>query len=183
MDQNKGRSREFIKLLCLSALFCALTTVATAYLPKIPTVLGYVHIGDVFVCLAGAVLPLPYSFFAGAIGGALADVLCSYAVYAPVTFFIKGITACFFKSIYGRNAKLRPSAKIIGRRNLLSLIPYILLCVGGYFLFEVIVYDTAGALAAALMNLLQGVASSLIFILFGSVLDRSHIFEKIERKS
>lgn len=179
MTGKKSQNFVFVKFLCLSALFCALITVVTAYFPKIPSPLGYVHLGDTFVCLCASVLPLPYSFLACALGGALADVLCSYAIYAPVTFVIKGVTACFFKSIYDRRAKLRPSAKIVSGRNVLGLASYIILCIGGYFIFEVIVYDLAGALAAAPMNFIQGVTSAALYAVFGIVLDKSRAFGKI----
>ena len=55
----------------------------------IPLPYGYVNAGDIFVLLAGFCLGPLYGGAAAALGCALADLLCGYAIYAPATSVIK----------------------------------------------------------------------------------------------
>ena len=70
-------SHQKVSRLTSTALFAALICVTTAYIFHIPFGVngGYVHIGDSLIYLAAAFLPTPYAMFAGAIGGAMADIL------------------------------------------------------------------------------------------------------------
>ena len=83
-------SHQKVSRLTSTALFAALICVTTAYIFHIPFGVngGYIHIGDSLIYLAAAFLPTPYAMFAGAIGGAMADILTA-PVYAPATFIIK----------------------------------------------------------------------------------------------
>lgn len=182
--QTKTNHR--LTLLCVSALFAALITVVTAYFPKLPIVtVGYVHLGDSLVCLAAAILPLPYSFLACALGGGLADLICGYAVYAPASFVIKGLTALLFRSVFDREGRVKcaggKAAKILSARNVAALIPYAVICVGGYFLYELLIYDIEAALPGLLMNLLQSLANAAVFAVFGAVMDRVGVLKRINK--
>ena len=80
--KNKTMTTSFtnskqIRLLTTTALFAALITIFTAYIGHVPvgTNGGYIHFGDSLIYIAAAVLPMPYAFAAGAIGGGLADLL------------------------------------------------------------------------------------------------------------
>ena len=85
----KIKSKNATQKLVLSSLVAALICAATALI-KLPTPLGYIHAGDAPVVLA-AYLPSPtYGFLAAGIGSCLADIFSGYAIYAPVTFLIKG---------------------------------------------------------------------------------------------
>ena len=82
-----------IRDVVMAATFAALTLLATFVL-KIPTpTLGYVHIGDTFVILAGIILGPALGAIAAGLGAALADLLGGYAIWAPGTFVIKLLTA------------------------------------------------------------------------------------------
>lgn len=181
--QTKTNHR--LTLLCVSALFAALITVVTAYFPKLPLAVGYVHLGDSLVCLAAAILPLPYSFLACALGGGLADLICGYAVYAPASFAIKGLTALLFRSAFDRGGQVKNingrSASIINLRNLLALVPYALICVGGYFLYETIIYDIEAAIPGIVMNLLQSLANAAVFVVFGIIMDKVGVLSRINK--
>lgn len=174
-----------LALLCVSALFAALITVVTAYFPKLPLAVGYVHLGDSLVCLAAAILPLPYSFLACALGGGLADLMCGYAVYAPASFVIKGVTALFFRSVFDPCGKVRvkdgKAERIICRRNLAALVPYTIVCVGGYFLYEIIIYSSEAALPGIVMNLLQSLANAAVFVVFGVIMDKVGLLSRINK--
>ena len=63
--------------LVVAALFAALTTVATMFI-QIPTLKGYIHLGDCFVILSGILLGPVYGACAAGIGSMLADVLTGY---------------------------------------------------------------------------------------------------------
>ena len=84
----KTRNNTLEKLI-LSALFVALGYVATIII-QVPTVTGYVNLGDAVVILAGFILGPVYGFVAGGLGPALADLLSGYGYYVPGTFLIKG---------------------------------------------------------------------------------------------
>lgn len=74
--------------LVMTGLMTALTLVATMFF-KIPVGAGYIHLGDGVIILSAMMLPLGYACFAGAVGGALADIIGGFAAWAPWTFFIK----------------------------------------------------------------------------------------------
>lgn len=54
----------------------ALVIVATAFI-KIPTLNGYIHLGDGIILVAGALLG-PFAFIPSAVGSALADYISGY---------------------------------------------------------------------------------------------------------
>ena len=77
------------KTIAVTAMFAALTLLATSVL-KIPTpTMGYIHIGDAFVLLSGICLGPIYGGLAAGIGSALADLLGGYVAWVPGTFLIK----------------------------------------------------------------------------------------------
>ena len=156
-----------IKKLALTGLFMAMTYVLTAYF-HIPTIKGYVHVGDAIIFLASCVLPTPYAIASASIGGALADALSGYWIWVPATLLIKGLTALFFTS---------KKEKVICRRNLLALIPALILCVGGYGLYSgFVVYDSLVAgFADAVPNTIQTAMSSVLYIISGTALDKMNL--------
>ena len=95
-----NRENEKLLNMVYAGLFAALTALLTAGL-HIPVGNGYVHCGDAVIYLAAAMLPLPYAAGAAAVGGALADLMSGYAVYALPTFLIKGMLALVFSAVGG----------------------------------------------------------------------------------
>ncbi len=141
------------KKLVMAAMFASLICVATLIL-RIPSPFkGYIHLGDGIVLLAGWLLPPAYSFLASGIGAALADMLSGYAVYIPVTFFVKGIMAqiTYFGALLFCKKWSATSSWIIS--GTLAVIVMVL----GYFAFEWILYGQAAILNIP-MNTVQGVA-------------------------
>ena len=88
-----------IKRITMTAMFAALICILT-YFIKIPTLNGYINIGDTLILLIGVLLPPVYSFFASAIGSSLADIFSGYMIYAPITFLIKGSISVISYFIY-----------------------------------------------------------------------------------
>ena len=162
--------RNDLRMICLSGIFAALVFVVTAYL-HIPTYNGYVHVGDGFIFLAACILPMPYAVFVGAAGAMLADVLTGYAIWAPGSIVIKVVTALLFSC---------KTKKIVSVRNVLMLIPATAICVGGYYLYEVIITGSFGAALAGIPgSLIQSAASSIVFVLVGIAMDKMNFRKKI----
>ncbi len=157
------------RLLAVSGLFAAMIFVLTAYL-HIPTGSGYTHAGDGLIYLAACLLPTPYVVGAAALGGALADGLTGFLVWAPATIVIKAVTVLFFTN---------KSEKIITLRNILGILPSPVLCVAGYSLYEGVIMTknfSAATIYAAFGQTpaycVQVLASTVLFIICGLALDR-----------
>ena len=147
-----------IRLLCSSAMFAALILVCTMFVKlPVPATTEYIHIGDGVLYLAAALLPLPYAVVASAVGAALADVLASYAVWAPFTFVIKALMALCI-------GKLCPPGSGRGRLALAGLAAGVL-NVALYFVSSAILYGVAGAAAGIPFNILQSAVAAVIFVL------------------
>ncbi|MBE6016827.1 MAG: TIGR04002 family protein [Lachnospiraceae bacterium] len=152
-----------LKKMTVTGVFTALIFVFTAFI-HVPSYTGYVHLGDSFIFLAASMLPLPYALFAGAAGAVLSDVLTGFAVWAPASLIIKCATVLFF-------TWKKPT--FLTKRNMLALIPAAVLCVGGYYIYEVILYGNFVTPAyGAFGNLFQAVFSSAVYLLVGLTLDK-----------
>lgn len=148
-----------LKKLILSALFAALSCVATMSI-RIPTpgTGGYIHPGDAIVILSGVILGPVWGFFAGGIGSALSDLIGGYFVYVPITFVIKGLVALVAGHLYqkiGKTQKSRYVAVVLGG------VADIILVAGGYFVCEYFIYG-AGAAASIPANIIQGIGGLVI---------------------
>lgn len=170
MSESISQSRVLkLRRVTASGLFAALIYVFTAYL-HIPTGAGYTHAGDGLIYIAACILPTPYAMAAGAIGGALSDGLTGFPVWIPATIIIKPVTASFFSN---------KGDKILTLRNILGIIPSLLLCVVGYSLYEGTVMAggfSAAAITAAFAQTpaycVQIGASSVLFIAVAVLLDK-----------
>ena len=107
----------------------AIIYVFTAYI-HVPSHTGYTHVGDGFLYLAASLLPAPFAAAAGAIGAGLADLLSGYGIWAPGTVIIKVLTAFCFTN---------RREKLVNKRNVLGILPALVLCVGGYYLYEALI--------------------------------------------
>lgn len=165
-----------IKILTLTGLFSALIFVFTAYI-HVPTGAGYTHAGDGLIYLAASILPTPYAIASGVIGGALADGLSGYPVWIPATILIKAVTALFFSN---RNDK------VLTLRNILAIIPSLIVCVVGYSLYEGIFLSggvNKAAIVAAFSQtpcyLIQVGASTVLFLVTAAAFDKSGLKKRI----
>lgn len=162
----KQGNQNRLKNMCLAGVLTALVFVFTAYL-HIPSVNGYVHVGDGFIYFAACLLPLPYALFVGAGGAVLADCLTGYAVWAPGSAVIKALLVLCF---------CRKNSKLLCGRNWIALLPAALICVGGYYLYGSII---AGSFAAPLAdvpgNIMQSVCSSVLFVVLAVAADKVNL--------
>ena len=152
------KTKEATKKIVVAALLAAIACIATMII-KIPSPLkGYINLGDCIVLLTGWMLNPAYAFLSAGIGSALADVFSGYAVYAPVTFAVKGLMAvvacCGFKML-NKKIKDLPSRIICG-------VAAECLMIGGYFIFEGFMYGFGASLVNIPPNAVQGVAGILL---------------------
>lgn len=159
-----------VRLMCITAVMTALTFVVTAYL-HIPTNNGYVHVGDGIIYLAACLLPTPYAVLVGAGGALLADVLTGYAIWAPGSVLIKAMTVPVFSA---------KDKKIITLRNSLALLPATVICAGGYYLYEALIYGNfISPLAGISASLTQSVTSGILFVTAGLAIDKMKFKQKL----
>ena len=159
------------KKIVITALFAALTCVATMII-HIPSPLhGYINLGDVIVLVAGFMLSPVCGFLAAGVGSALADFLSGYALYAPATFLIKGLMAlvafAVFRAISHRTGKL--PARILG-----GILAEILMVLG-YLVFESFLYGFLPSLANVPANAVQGAAGILLGVPLAGIFEKANI--------
>lgn len=166
----KNTAKNTTQKLVFSSLLAALICVATAII-KVPGPLGYIHLGDAPVILAAFLLPPGYGFLAAGIGSCLADLFSGYAVYAPVTFLIKGGMVLLIRLILGL---LRKKGKPLLAYSLAGVLAELLMVLG-YYVFEGILYGFGAALASVPFNAVQGVAGLALGLLLVHVVKKSRI--------
>lgn len=152
--------------LSLAAVFSALIFLATMIHIGIGGNGGYIHLGDTMVYLCAAFLPTPYAVSAAAIGGALADVASGAPLWVIPTILIKAFSALCLTS---------KKETILCARNFIALIIGAVLCCGGYYIAEVIIYQCGFVvpLASLPFNLIQTASSAVLFIAIGVLFDRA----------
>lgn len=159
---------ESTKKIVMTALFSALTCVATLII-KIPSPLkGYLNLGDCIVLLAGWMLSPVYGFIAAGLGSALADLFSGYVIYAPATFLIKGLMAIIAFFLF------RLLCKKIGNvsSRVVSGVCAEIIMILGYFVFEGFLYGFAPSLVNIPANGVQGIAGIIIGVLLIKTFER-----------
>lgn len=170
----KTNKKALLKLT-LSAMIAALTAVATAYIFHIPMSLfggqGYVHIGDAIIYLGASILPAGYACAAAALGGAMADLLSGSALWAPWTLVIKALVALCFTA---------KGASLLNKRNYLALVLAAVITAAGYYIAEAFLYGSWITPVYSISgNLLQSVASAVLYVVLGLALDKIRIKQQI----
>ncbi len=158
-------NRSKIKKLVLTALFAALTYIATIVV-QIPTpTKGYMNLGDCMVLLSAWFLGPLYGVLAGAIGSGLADVLTGYATYAPATVVIKGLMVIIALIGLNKNSDSLQPKKRFGLRVFDGVLAELFMAFG-YFCYEAVIQGNGLSAAVGIpSNLIQGgvgLASALI---------------------
>lgn len=148
------------------AAFAVLAFAGTTFIRiPIPATGGYFNLGDTFVMVAA----LLYGPFVGALVGLIGPAL-SDAIGYPQFILATAVIKCIEGGIVGWVAK-----KQTGKLVVAALICGIIVLVGGYFIFEALIYpiiakaipffgvtDAKAAIAEIIPNLLQGVISAVI---------------------
>ena len=176
--RDKSKQNFNARILVLTALFAALTTVSTMFI-KIPTMFGYVHAGDSMIYLAASILPAPFGVIAGAIGGGLSDLISGYPHWVIPTAIIKALNAMPFVIARYIQMKRGKNNRIINSASLAALIPTSLITVFGYFVAHLLMYDLAAAAAGLTTEWIQPLAGAVIFIALGLGLDGAGFKERV----
>ncbi len=147
------------KKMIYTSIFTAMTLALTmAY--RIPVGTGYVHFGDSIIYLAAFLLGGAPAAFAGAVGGALADIASGYTVYALPTAIVKSLMALaaafFYKRLSSRVLGIIAAFAVGG-----------LIMVGGYYVSEVIIY---GNISSPLLNIPMNVVQILFSVILPVIL-------------
>ena len=172
------RNKKSLFKITNTAIFTAIILLATSVI-KFSTGLGegYIHLGDSFVYLTACILPFPYCLVAGALGGALADILSGYAIWAISTMIIKMLNAIPFMLV----CRKHKSSKILSKQTVLMTVVSGIITIFGYFVTECILYSVASATLSLLGNTIQAVASGVIFIIVATALDKINFKSKISK--
>lgn len=170
------RKKESLFRKTYTAVFSAIILFSTM-LVKFSTGLGegYIHFGDCFIYISACVLPFPYCLIAGALGGALADILGGYAVWAIPTAIIKILVALPF-ALACRNNE---SNKILNKRTVLMPVISGAITILGYFIAECVLYSVASATLSIIGNSIQAVASGVLFYIVATALDKINFKRRI----
>lgn len=159
------------KKIAFTAAFSALCCVATLCLSIPLPASGYFNIGDVFVLFSGWCLGPIYGSIAAAIGSSMADIVLGYGVYAPATFFIKGLDAFLAYSIWSLLKNFIKKERLDFLSRAVSAVIGETVMAVGYFLFDALI---SGSFSAAAPNLLgngmQGLCCAVCAVIIVSML-------------
>lgn len=151
------------------AAFATLAFVGTTVIRiPIPATGGYFNLGDTFVMIAALLYGPFIGGLVGLIGPALSDAI-GFPQFILATAVVKGLEGAVIGAIGGKTRKASAG------RPLFALTVGVVILVGGYFVFEAVLYpmlaktipffgvtDPRAALAEVIPNLLQGVISAVI---------------------
>jgi uncharacterized membrane protein len=165
---NQREAKQLVQVGIIAA-FATLAFIGTLTIRiPIPATGGYFNLGDTFVMIAGLLYGPLVGCLVGMIGPAAADAV-GFPSFILATAIVKGFEGLAVGYISGGR-----SSGSIGK-TMAALVAGIIIIVGGYFLFEAVIYpalarsipffgvtDPKAALAEIVPNLLQGGISAVI---------------------
>lgn len=169
------------KNVVLAGLMAAMICLATTFLHINVGASGYIHLGDAIIYLAAVLLPTPYAVAAASVGGVLADVFSGAAMWALPTALIKAVMVLFFTA---------KKEKLLCRRNWLAPLWAGLVCVGGYYVAEMVILvlggsawpaAVIGAVAGVSFNAVQVVGCGIAYIAVAVGLDRLGLKKRLQK--
>lgn len=172
------KNKKLLRLI-LTALFTALTTVATAVVQIPSPMQGYVNLGDAVVLLSAWLLGPIYGSFAAGVGSLLADLLAGYAHYAPGTLVIKllsALIAAVLFSFFEKKAKSKTKRILLRVFSGISGEVFMIL---GYFGYSALLLKNGLSAAASIPgNCAQAVIGILIGVILAELLQSNHAVQK-----
>lgn len=161
-----------VKFTTVNALLIALVCVSTMVI-QIPIPLGYMHLGNTCILLAGAMFGPVSGLLAGGIGSALADLLTGYTQWVLPTLIIKGIMGFAIGWIICGKGK---TVRMTSIRTFLGSAAGIVIMVFGYFIGGSILYGSIYTGATQIPGLtLEGVLGMAIFYVIGFALEKAKV--------
>lgn len=163
------RNKKSLFKITNTAIFTTIILLSTM-LVKFSTGLGegYIHFGDSLIYLSACILPFPYCLVASALGGALADILGGFAIWALPTAIIKVLIALPFMLV----CKSHKTQKILTIKTASMTLVSGVITIIGYFVAECILYSSASATLSLIGNSIQAVSSGILFIIIAGALDK-----------
>jgi uncharacterized membrane protein len=162
-----------IKAMIFTGLWIAVVTVVTmAIVIPIPLTQGYVNLGDAAVFVGAYLLRKKNGALAAGLGSALADVLLSYATFAPFTLIIKaGMAFIFAVSIQFSEGRVREDGKKIPRSGIVGIVLATALMAAGYYVAEwILTGNRTAPIVSIPWNILQGLIGGFIALVLIAVL-------------
>lgn len=161
-----------VKFMTIDALLIALVCVSTMMI-QIPIPLGYMHLGNTCILLAGVMFgPVP-GLLAGGIGSALADLLTGYTQWVIPTLLIKGVMG--FAIGYLAN-KTGAAMKMSSVKTFIGSLAGIVIMIFGYFIGGSILYGSIYTGAMQIPGLtLEGILGMVIFYVIGFALEKAKV--------
>jgi uncharacterized membrane protein len=148
-----------VRDLIFTGLWIAVVTVITmSVVIPIPMTQGYVNLGDAAVFLGAFLLGRRNGAIAAGLGSALADILLSYASFAPFTLVIKAAMAFIFGSFLMLSAgKVKPESKKVPFSRVLGIALATVVLAGGYYAAEwILTGNSVAPIVSIPWNILQG---------------------------
>jgi uncharacterized membrane protein len=141
--------REKILKIAFGGVLTAVIMLATFALKvPIPNSLGYFNLGDGVIFGVSTILG-PFAAICAGLGSALADLTYS-PIYIPGTFLIKGAMGLLAGLVLIKFPGLRWFWQIV-----LFIVCEVIM-IGGYFLYESLIFSTKYAIGGLPLNSLQG---------------------------
>ena len=158
------------KELTIDALAIALVCLSTMVF-QIPIPLGYMHLGNTCILLAGCFFGPMTGLLAGGIGSAMADLLTGYTQWVIPTLLIKSIMGFAIGYLaWGNSGRLRMASV----RTLLAATAGVFIMVFGYFAAGAIMN---GSVYTGLLQVpgltFEGVIGTAIFYVIGFMLEKA----------
>ncbi len=151
-----------IKKLTVSSLLAALTCLGTLAVLNYSPAGGYIHLGDCLVLLSGFLMGPLWGGIAAGLGAALTDLILGCAAYIPATFLIKWGVAAVAVLVAGAP---RWGDRCATVKCAIGAVAGECLMVGGYFVYELLLYGVGGAVAGVIPNVIQGTAGAIAAML------------------
>lgn len=161
-----------VKFMTIDALLIALVCVSTMVI-QIPIPLGYMHLGNTCILLAGVMFgPIP-GLLAGGIGSALADLLTGYTQWVLPTLLIKGIMGFAIGYLANRTGTVMKMSSV---RTFMGSLAGIVIMIVGYFIGGSVLYGSIYTGALQIPGLtLEGVLGMAIFYVLGFALEKAKV--------
>lgn len=100
-------------VIAMSAVFAAATWVGTMFV-SIPVGPGFFNVGEIVIYTAAFLFGGVVGGLAGGIGAAAADVTLGFAIWAPITFVVKGLEGFVVGQLAGASFRSKVIAVALG---------------------------------------------------------------------
>lgn len=153
-----------LRKITYTSLLIALTFLCTVVI-IIPSPLGgYINLGDAAIYISSYFLGPTFGFLAGGLGSMLGDFYLGFVNYMIATLLIKGTMGLLSGYLFQKE------------KYVLGALSGLFIMVGGYYVFEVILFQNAiSPLANVPYNIVQGIIGSVVGIVLIKMLKKAKV--------